>query len=292
VRGWFAGLVITVGCGRFDFGHVDAMLVEAPVPPDGMAPACRSDDDCGAGICEGATAGCRAARHCAELLAAHPTLGDGAYEIDPDGAAGAAPWITFCDMTIDGGGWTLVGKTDGVRDMYSTWLVSDVNVGQLATTTIATGTYACVDAVELAVNGAAEVRLTNEGRTRWVRWPLPAGRTTATFWNHAIGYSAVVAAVMVQVSVTSEDASVDLCFQNAFGILPADLHGGSYPYTSFNAAGNTGGGDNCMSVGVQLTGMNADSWGQNGNGFDAPSSDADWPNAALASSMHVAVWLR
>ena len=50
---------------------------------------------------------CTPPRSCADLLARNPATMSGTYAIDPDGAGGVAPFTAVCDMTTDGGGWTL-----------------------------------------------------------------------------------------------------------------------------------------------------------------------------------------
>ena len=50
-------------------------------------------------------------RSCQEILDAGASLGDGMYELDPDGPASVyAPFDVVCDMTTDGGGWTEITK--------------------------------------------------------------------------------------------------------------------------------------------------------------------------------------
>lgn len=78
--------------------------------PCALGKACSVDADCAPlDICDPQT--CRLTRSCDELHQHHPGSGDGDYLIAPTGAT--LPFRAVCDMSRDGGGWTLLLKSVG-----------------------------------------------------------------------------------------------------------------------------------------------------------------------------------
>ncbi len=80
-------------------------VCQAPSCSDGVHNGNEISIDCG-GSCNGA---CPAAS-CGELLNRAPNTASGYHTLDTDGVGGRAPVSVYCDMSTDGGGWTLIAR--------------------------------------------------------------------------------------------------------------------------------------------------------------------------------------
>ena len=112
-------------------GRILAVLILAacysPHPQAGApcttSSECPLGQDCVDHACGGSSGGADAAvdtgpdspdappgvpRSCQDVLTQHPTATSGDYMVDPDGPGGGPQITVSCDMTTDGGGWTIV----------------------------------------------------------------------------------------------------------------------------------------------------------------------------------------
>lgn len=213
------------------------------------------------------------ASSCAELSA----LGyasDGRYWVDPDGAGALEVW---CDLTLDGGGWTLVSVTSD--DGADTWTYTARRYWDLDSTTFGSLDNLDADYKSAAMSRASmsELLVVHQPSGTWATYPAMSDGTT--------GFAAVVASYGdeycwkggrgFEMGAGSLVASGGLC--------DTDLY--------LNAADHDGGGGSCTCADC-VSHAHGPSWSvDNGDGcpFDdpggassaGPDSDATGESGAL-----------
>ena len=126
--------VVQAGVDECDDGNqsnADTCTVACKLPTcgDGLKSGAESDVDCGGGACNDCNkgkscladtdcitgacvnGGCNLPTSCNQLKTGLPATASGVYTLDTDGDGPKQPFDVYCDMTTDGGGWTLAGRS-------------------------------------------------------------------------------------------------------------------------------------------------------------------------------------
>merc|ERR1711990_885036 len=113
---------------------------------------------------------------------------------------------------MSGGGWTKIGWVTQKVEMKDTWLRSNQNTANVAGFNNGGG-MACIDAVDMAVNHASDIRIANSDGSKYVQWSMDSRRTTSTWWNRGVGQSTIGAASNDAVTVYSSGGGSSSCYQ-------------------------------------------------------------------------------
>lgn len=116
---------------------------------------------------------------------------DGIYSIDPDGVGGNAPYNCYCDMTNDGGGWTLIFYHDVVDGFWA----DDTEADYYAPNSpgLSSGRYSIlskIDELKSATDYEFRLYYPNENITNWWKQtfdPRSGGAST----RPVTGYQAI-----------------------------------------------------------------------------------------------------
>jgi len=188
------------------------------------------------------------------------------------------PTQLYCDMSsIDGGGWTLIGKSNGTFNDPNNWLKASVG-GMMDLNN--SESHACIDARELVASQSTECTISSTDLSKWIRCDFHTECTKDTIFNHGAGHTKIHSDALANsqlVTATAWNGSTQDCYVNVYSVMAAEGHAGSTPTWSKNENGNTSGDDYAIGVSCATSSHNGFPGSNPHNGMDAPYNDT-WPN--------------
>jgi len=111
---------------------------------------------------------------CRAIHVANPSMTDGVYQLDPDGAGAGAPFFAYCDMTADGGGWMKILQYNNAAYTPTAAAVGNIAVN---------GTAAMAKLSDANVNSLTALTTTREYRIQGGTSMMKLFMKTGATWN-------------------------------------------------------------------------------------------------------------
>jgi hypothetical protein len=165
---------------------------------------------------------------CREIVAASKSQGDGAYEVDLDGAGPGAPETVWCDMTTDGGGWMALINPD---TMPTTMGAGATFAGATVGGTTNSCTAPPGEIIQHGWRGLNLFRCGDTSAQLAVNWPNPVGATDVMFIATAQGQNLTLTIddTTITASGSTTDAAGARCgFWNGSGATAATTANGCW----------------------------------------------------------------